>query len=1012
MKNALLKDTLREIQKTFSRFLSIFAIVALGVSFFAGIKAACPDMKITADTYFDEYRLMDIRLVSTIGFNDEDVKAVKSTSGVEGVFPTYSMDAIVSIQKKDVVFKVLSLPMNKLYNPDESYINRVRLISGRFPQKENECVIESENISPNLNIGSKIKLESGTDWNISQSLKVSEYTITGIVESPYYISFERGTSSIGNGKVHCFILVPQNNFRLPLYTDVFVTVKGARDAQSYDDIYETIVDPVKEALEDVGEDRVKKRNDEILYYAYKELNNQKWQLDMTQRKQNKEINTADLALLESKLQIISANMSLSSGEDEFYNTMRAAEDSINDGFRKLEENERELNKNLQSINSAMKRASETELQQYKAMESQLNAAKASLEVSRQRLESEKRGLEAYKKSILDDFISNRTMIDNSIEDIIRGNLDIKAGKKLSDIKFHQANQQIKTAEEELEEMEEPEWYVLDRDTNPGFAEYGSAADRMDAIAAVFPVFFFLIAALVCLTTMTRMIDEQRTYIGTLKALGYNKLSIASKYLLYAAVASIGGSILGLLVGFNLFPTIIFNAYGAMYSLPPIITEFNVEYAALSMAAAVLTTTLAAFFSCNKELLMTPALLMRPKAPKAGKRILLERITFIWSRFNFTHKITARNMFRYKKRFFMTVIGISGCTALLVTGYGLRDSILSISQKQYGEIYHYDLSVNLKESYKTDETPEILTDIAKDNRITDYILLNEQNVDAGTELTEKAASLIVSKNTTKLQDFITFRVRTTGEKLELDDKGVIITEKLAKLLNVAVGDTIYLTDEDDNKVYVKITGITEHFVFHYIYMTPELYNSLFEDEIEFNQVKAVIADGSKEFENTLSTDLIKDSEVSSITLSSNTMATLSDIVESLDFIIIVLIASAGALAFVVLYNLTNINITERLREIATIKVLGFYDNEVSAYVYRENAILTVIGIFAGLVLGIFLHKFIILTAEIESLMFGREIKIPSYIYSAILTAVFAALVNTVMYFKLKKITMVESLKSVD
>jgi putative ABC transport system permease protein len=535
---------------------------------------------------------------------------------------------------------------------------------------------------------------------------------------------------------------------------------------------------------------------------------------------------------------------------------------------------------------------------------------------------------------------------------------------------------------------------------------------MNAIAGVFPVFFFLVAALVCLTTMTRMVDEQRIYIGTYKALGYSKSTIASKYLLYAAFASISGSIFGFTLGFKIFPTVIFNAYRIMYTLPDVVTAFNTFYAVASTAAAVIVTTLAAWFACYNELKAEPATLMRLKAPKSGKRILMERIKFLWSRFNFIQKITARNLFRYKKRFFMTVIGIGGCTALLLTGFGLKDSIMSIVTKQFEELYQYDMTMSIKENLSIDKALELNKFISKEGRISDYMLIKQQNIDVGSDKKEKSVSLIVPESTEEMEKFITFRERTTGINVPFEKDGVILTEKLSKQLQVGVGDDIYIKDGDGKRINIKVRGITENYISHYVYMPPSLYESLYNEKLEYQQILAKTTDTTKEFENKLSTDMLKNSSIRSVGFTTGISNDFEDIIGSLNYVVLVLIFSAGALAFVVLYNLTNINVMERIREIATIKLLGFYDNEVSAYVYRENIFLTLFGIIFGLVLGVLLHKFIIVTAEVDYIMFGREIKPMSYIYSSILTMFFSGLVNFVMYFRLKKISMVESLKSVD
>lgn len=1012
MKNAIVKDTFREIRRTLSKFLSIFAIVAIGVSFFAGIKATAPDMKITADKYFDDYRLMDIKLASTMGFVDKDIEAIKKVPDLEGIFPTYSIDALVNVENKDLVIKVLALPIDKLNNPDESYINRVKLVEGRFPEKPNECLIEKVKLSNGgMSIGSKIKLASGNDEDINDKLKEEEYTIVGVVETPYYISFERGTSSIGNGKVDSFIMVPQENFKMEVYTDVFLTVKGVRDLLSYDKEYENAVTPVREALERIGEDREKARYSEIISEANEKLNDNKKELQDSEKKGRDELKKAAEKLDSGKEQIIKGERDLKNKEIEADKAFKAGEARLSEEYKKLQAGEKEYNLQLENLN-ALKSQGNAENPQVAQMEIALASTRTILDASKKQLDTESEKLKLEKEKAQKEFQEGYRKLASSKKELEKGIAEYEKQKKEFESKIAEGYEKIADAEKEIKDIKEPTWYVLDRNKHVDFVDYGYAADRIDAIAQVFPVFFFLIAALVCLTTMTRMVDEQRTHIGTLKALGYNKMTIASKYLLYALLASISGSIFGLLVGFKVFPTVIFNAYGIMYTLPPVIAEFNVYYAILSTSFAVLTTTIAAWFACYKELAETPAILMRPKAPRAGKRILLERITFLWSRMNFTQKVTARNLLRYKKRFFMTVLGVGGCTALLLTGYGVRDSIESIVFKQFEELYKYDMVISLKEDLKVEDSSAVLGDILNDSRINDYIFIREQNIDVAAGKEEKSVSLYVAEDTKKIEDFIVFRTRTGKEKLSLNDEGVILTEKLAKLLQVGVGDEIYLKDEDAPKVAVKVSAITENYLSHYIYMSPKLYESVYGKKIEFRQLLAKTTDTNEDFQNQLSTDLMKDVDIFSVTFTTGISESFDDMIGSLNYVILVLIVSAGALAFVVLYNLTNVNVTERLREIATIKVLGFYDNEVSSYVYRENFILTIIGILAGLVMGVSLHRFVIVTTEIDYLMFGRNIDLLSYIYSAVLTMLFSGMVNFVMYFKLKDVGMVESLKSVD
>lgn len=1083
MKSALFKDTFREIRRTKGRFISIFIIVALGVGFFAGIKATCPDMKITADKYYDDYNLMDVRLISTVGFNNDDINRVKKQKGIEGIFPTYSIDTIVSENDKDFVIKVMALPVDKVNAPDENYINRVKLVKGRYPQKPNECVAEKTKFfDSGMEIGSKISLSSGTDKDINESLKTNEFTIVGIVETPYYVSFERGTSAIGNGKINNFIMIPQETFILPVYTDIFLTLEAAKKENSYSDAYKNVIEGVKLPLEDIGKERAQIRYNEILDEANKKIEGSKAELAAGEKTRDTELSAAASKLSDWGKQIEDGEKKLNNKEKEVNTSIKGGELQLVEAEKELAEGEKEYNIQLQSFNNAKAKSqaefdaaqkqidegqmeidknetilsalkaslaagdgltdeqkavmqleiqkgedglnkAKTELTKAKAQleagkkklndgEAQLQASRQYLDAMKKQVDSKERELSVNKAKAQKEFGESRKKLEDSKKELESGQRQYDIAKQEADAKIEDGRKKIADAEEQVKKLDKPSWYVLDRNSNYGFVEYLNASDRMNAISRVFPVFFFLIAALVCLTTMTRMVEEERGYIGTLKALGYSKFAIASKYLIYAVFASLAGSITGILVGFKVFPTVIFNAYGIIFTMPSIITEFNVPYAAASTAVAVLATSLAAWSACYKDLMVDPAVLMRPKAPKSGKRIFLERIKFLWTRLNFTQKITARNLFRYKKRFFMTVLGIGGCTALLLAGFGLKDSIMDITEKQFDELYQYDMSIDLAAGLEAGQHNSFIDGLSSESRVTDFTLEKQQNITVGKDNNEKSAALIVPESTERLPQFILLRDRSTGRSIALTDKGVVLTEKLAKLLQVKTGDRLYIKNGDTNRVDVQVEEITENYVSHYVYMSPKLYEALYNERPVFQTVLAKTKDTSEASENKLSTDLLKNSEASSVSFTTGISKNFKDIIKSLNYIILVLIISAGALAFVVLYNLTNVNVEERLREIATIKVLGFYDKEVSAYVYRENALLTAIGMCIGLFLGIFLHKFIVVTSEVDYVMFGRLIKPMSYLYSAVLTVLFAALVNFVMYFRLKKIDMVESLKSVD
>nr|WP_330362595.1 ABC transporter permease [[Clostridium] dakarense] len=561
-------------------------------------------------------------------------------------------------------------------------------------------------------------------------------------------------------------------------------------------------------------------------------------------------------------------------------------------------------------------------------------------------------------------------------------------------------------------MEKPQWYILDRNSHYSYAEYAGCANSIDALAKIFPVFFFSVAALVCLTTMTRMVDEQRINIGTLKGLGYTTGQIAKKYILYALIASLLGSILGLMIGYTVFPIIVFNSYGIMYTLPPVDLVFDVKLAVGVTLTAVLITTVAAYSACFKELRETPSVLMRPRAPKNGKRIMLEKIPFIWNKIGFIGKVTIRNIFRYKKRFLMTVLGISGCSALILTGLGIQDSIQMIVDGQYGSIFKYDMSVILDNNIKNSELTDIEKYIKEENAISDYQFVNNQNGKISLGKEEKSINIVIPKNTDEFKNFVGLKDRKSQKPIELDNKGIVLSEKVARDLNIKAGDSIKLLNSKDKKAEVKVSGITENYISHYAYMSKEYYKEVFKRDIDYNRVLGILNNKSKSVEDSISKRLIGEPGVNGVSFNTGLKENFEDTIKNLNYVVLIMTVSAGALAFVVLYNLTNVNISERIREIATIKVLGFYDNEVSAYIYRENIILTVIGTIVGLGIGKLLHQFIMVTVEIESMMFGRIIESSSYIIAGLLTIMLGLIVNLAMYYKLKNVEMVESLKSVD
>ena len=1109
MRSALNKDFIRDILKSKGRFLSIVAIVALGVAFFTGVKSSPIVMKTSSDKYYDKYNLMDIRLISTLGLTDKDVDDIKNIEGVEGVYPTYSIDVISIYNSTEKVLKVHGLDLNKL-NDKKNYINQLKLIKGRLPQKSGECVLEIPKIKAlNYPIGSEISLSSGKDDKLSKSLSKSKYKVVGYVETPYYLSQEKGNSSIGGGVIEGAIMIPESDFKMDTYTEMFLTVKSAKELDTYGDEYSNLVKTVTDKIENMknklttrrynevvkkAEDKIQKQEDK-LSKAKKDFDKGKKEYEENKLKSENEIKEAENKILdaseqiedgkaqlknekkrafeqieEGKVKLASAETDLKNGQKKYQTALKkfnsnkkTAEseikkaesdlkelsnqiDDLKNGNKLIEkqlqneqlseversELENKLNENLYILSVMQQKYKDgtDKLESSKSElllgEKKLKETKATLEASEKKIANEKTKLKSSEKLAEEKFKKAEEELYQRENQIEEAKLELKENKAKLKTELNKAKKELQEAEEkiadgeekikdakkQIKKIEKPTLYILDRDSHQSFVEYEGCANSIDALAKIFPVFFFAVAALVCLTTMTRMVDEQRINIGTLKGLGYKTSQISKKYILYALIACLTGSILGLAIGFSVFPTVIFFAYGMMYSIENIVYVFSIPIAIGITSLALIIIILSAYMACRKELKETPAILMRPKAPKSGKRILLERVPFIWNRFSFISKVTVRNIFRYKKRFLMTVLGIAGCTALILTGFGIKDSIEMILTGQYGTLFKYDMSLVIQSDMTDKQIYELRKNLSDIDEINKYEFFSYENGDIKVNNTTKEITIVVPENLKKMDKFIHLQDRKTQNPIKLNNKGIVLTEKIARDLGVKAGDEIELINSDDKKVKIKVSNITENYISHYVYISPENYTKLFEKDLDFNRVIGILNNPSVKIEDKLSKKLFDIDTIDGITFNTASKETFHNTIKNLNYVVLIMIISAGALAFVVLYNLTNVNISERIREIATIKVLGFYDKEVSAYIYRENIILTIIGTVVGLGLGTILHKFIMVTVEIQSMMFGRVIDMSSYFIATVLTIVLSLFVNLAMFYKLRNVKMVESLKSVD
>ena len=1074
-----LKDIFREIKISLGRFLSILCIVAIGVAFFAGIKASAPDMKNSADTYFDKYNVQDIQVYSTIGLTKKDVAAIKKIKGVKSVQPSFSLDTLSQIDSTQMVIKVIS------YGIDQK-MNKIRVVEGRMPEKENECLVEASSATNKLygtfHIGDTIKLQSGTDEALSKSLKHTKYKIVGTCYNPNYLSYEKGSSNIGSGTVNSFIYIQNTNVLKDYYTEVDVCVKGAKDLDCYSDEYFDVVDPVLKKIKKISNKQIDARIqsyqselDEKKQEATDKFKDAENQFNDAQNKIDSglsEIQSNELKLQNSKDQI-------NQGWNEYYANLQLLDNipTLQNAIAQIEESEKKLpellsqkeqvENGLQQINAegdlntkrtliqnaidfidiALKKlenypdSSDAEtiriklnekkelLQGQLSLIDQAIAKKAELEAILPQIQS---GIEqiqagvakkAELQSQLNQLLNAKNELNNAYVSLINGQAQYEDGvSKIEDaknelnksieqltlskaefnIQKHDALRELSDAQLEIDKME-GKWIVLDRNSHYSYRDYGACADRMDGIAKVFPVFFFLVAALVCMTTMTRMVDEQRNEMGTLKALGYSKLQIASKYIIYALIASILGSILGCSLGMYLFPTVIFNAWNTLYNIDQIKFLFQPGLILLASGSVTGITLLATLYSIYSELIEMPSQLMRPKAAKAGKKILLERITFIWKRLSFLQKVTARNIFRYKKRFFMTIIGIAGCSALLVAGFGINDSISDIVNQQYNVIYHYDATVSAK-------TSEITSQIKSLKGVKD--VYEEDHLAVTTKIENKDISTTVHiiSNDKKFKDFCT--LFNGNNEFDLDDSSVLISQKMATKLNKKAGDTIKIKDANNKVIKAKIKGVFTNYVGHHIYASESLYKSWNTNAKTTHIYLIKSKKTTKKFERNLGNKIMNIDGVQSVTFYSSLQKNFKDMIKSISYIVVVLVISAACLAFVVLYNLSNVNISERKREIATIKVLGFTRKEVDAYINRETILLTILGSLIGLGIGIGLHHLIMNLAEMDDIMFGRTINSISYVISFVMTIGFNAIINLCMHKKLNNIQMVESLKAVE
>ena len=885
LNTAYFKNILRTIGKSKGRYFAIMAIIALGVGFFSGIKVTKPAMIASVNEFYAEHNFYDFKLLSTYGFTADEVEKLQEYPKIITAEGAYSIDFLfLSSDDKEAALKAISLP---------EYINTVELAAGRLPEAENECVLDASKIdttsfSDEL-IGTKIVIADSNSDTTKESFRYKEYTIVGLVYSPLYISFERGTTNLGNGKLEGFMYIPKEGFSLEYYTEMYA--KCQMDYDIYEEDYEELIEQLTPDIES----------------------------------------------------------QLLSNATERYNDL-------------LEEIDTEYNEAVTTINEEVKAQVEEEF--YNSL---------------------------YANGLTDEMIEY--MLTEGTLQYPQDAIDETVAELVSEI--------------ELPELEEPEVYVLDRTTNTGYVCYDNDTNIVDGLAKVFPVFFFLIAALVCSTTMTRMIDDERGQIGTLRAVGYTNTAIIWKYMVYSGSAAIAGCLAGFFGGSYIFPYVIGEAYKMLYDYGGSVDfYFDHTLLVITIIVSLICSVGTTYLACRNELRCMPAELIRPKAPAAGKRILLEKITPIWKRMKFLHKITTRNVFRFKKRMIMMVMGIAGCTALVMAGFGIKDSVSNIAEFQYDEIEVYDMEVTFKESI-TDETRADVEEVLGDDATVISPLLKTTVEYHSGDMVKTV--YICGASEGDMEPVMNYQLVSEASRFPGYGQ-IMLSDGIADAAGVEAGDTITLSNGDGKSVTLEVSAVYTNYVWHYGYVTPDTYVDFFGEDYKANTMYINVTEDADSYE--LGANLSELDSVLNVTVVEEVKNMISNTMKMLDMVVWLVIGCAGALAFIVLFNLSNINITERVREIATIKVLGFYQRETGAYVFRENLVLTFMGIIVGIPLGVILNGFIISQIKVDMFIIKETLFPISYVLTVVLVFLFLKLTDLVMRGKIEAIDMAESLKSIE
>lgn len=1045
------KEIVRSITWAKGRFISLMLIVALGVGFYCGLRMTSNDMKSSADAFYDATDVMDIQIASTMGLEDADISAIESIDGISAVMPTFETDVIADFDDKPYAVRVHSVPPDivdstvvddiEVVSDDDSYLNRLILVDGNWPIESGQCVVSADRVMRSkVNVGDRISIveESSED-----ALAVTEFTVCGLVHSSYYASStSMGVTSLGSGLIEQFMYVLPEDFSedYPI-TKIYASVEGAKRLNSSSPEYLELISTVIDRINAIAPENEARRLDSIKEDALSEIDDGQREFDEKKADAESKLDDAEQKLKDALAKLENGEQQLNAGRKEYESGVAAYEQNRQDADARFAEAESQLDQRQQQLDASKLdlEKKKQELEQSKpymspeqiaqaeaaidAGQAQIDQGTIALSSARDRLNAERMNayaqLDAAKQKLdaaANELTASQESLNSGRADYDRGLAEYNDSKSTADAELADAEDELNDARAKLDELEMPEWLVMDRSKVYGIESFSQDSDRINSIGQVFPFVFFLVAALVALTTMTRMVEEERVLIGTYKALGYSRRRIMSKYLLYAIAASAIGSVLGIVILSIVLPIIIMHAYSIVYIVPICSVYIDPGIAALSAGLGIGITLIATYIAVAATLRETAASLLLPKAPKAGKRILLERVKPLWNRLSFLWKVTCRNIFRYKSRMFMTIIGIAGCTALLLTGFGLHDALNDIIDIHYSQIVKYNADVTLDEDSTEDVINSVIDEFEGFGPAERYSIATTENMVAVNGDDEVSATVVVPQDIDSFTALHTLRDRLSGQSIELTDDGAIITEKLATLAGVDVGEelTLSYTDEMGNatgkQIRVKVIALVENYVGNSVFMTENMFDRTFEDN-DATPNKIYIDSGAPFDERDDVSEAVRNIDgVKTVSFIDETIDSYKKMLGSVNMVVYVLIIAAALLAFIVLYNLTNINIEERKREIATLRVLGFTYSEVDKYIFREILILAVAGALFGLFLGTYLESFVAVTAEVESIMFGRQIHLLSYIFAFVLTLIFSIFVMLVMRRKLKSIDMVESLKS--